>query len=133
MDGKVLGVERRRRWSKDEKARIVEETLAPGAVVSEVARRHGDGAEPALHLAKAGAHGGTSRERRLDLASGRDRREGAGAWIGGGESRRARRRTDDERSPASIEIELGSGNRVRVDNDVDADALRRVLSVLGER
>src|SRR5271169_1813789 len=41
MDGKVLGIERRRRWSKDEKARIVEETLMPGAVVSEVARRHG--------------------------------------------------------------------------------------------
>src|SRR5208337_41371 len=41
MDGKVLGVERRRRWSKDEKARIVEETLIPGAVVCEVARRHG--------------------------------------------------------------------------------------------
>lgn len=32
----------RRRWfSKDDKARIVEETLAPGAVVSEIARRHG--------------------------------------------------------------------------------------------
>src|ERR1700739_146476 len=32
----------RRRWfSKDAKARIVGETLAPGAVVSEVARRHG--------------------------------------------------------------------------------------------
>ena len=41
MDGKVLGIERRRRWSKDEKSRIVEETLMPGAVVSEVARRHG--------------------------------------------------------------------------------------------
>ena len=41
MDGKVLGVERRRRWSKDEKSRIVEETLMPGAVVCEVARRHG--------------------------------------------------------------------------------------------
>ena len=41
MDGKILGVERRRRWSKDEKARIVEETLMRGAVVSEVARRHG--------------------------------------------------------------------------------------------
>ena len=41
MDGKVLGIERRRRWSRDEKARMVEETLAPGAVVSEVARRHG--------------------------------------------------------------------------------------------
>ena len=36
----LFGVERRRRWSKDEKARIVEETLLPGAVVSEVARRH---------------------------------------------------------------------------------------------
>lgn len=32
----------RRRWfSRDDKARIVEETLAPGAVVSDVARRHG--------------------------------------------------------------------------------------------
>jgi transposase len=31
----------RRRWSEADKARIVEETLAPGAVVSEVARRHG--------------------------------------------------------------------------------------------
>jgi transposase len=41
MDGKVLGVERRRRWSKDEKARIVEETLMPGAVGCEVARRRG--------------------------------------------------------------------------------------------
>jgi hypothetical protein len=34
---------------------------------------------------------------------------------------------------AVIEIELGSGNRVRVDNDVDADALWRVLGVLIER
>lgn len=31
----------RRRWSADDRARILEETLAPGAVVSEVARRHG--------------------------------------------------------------------------------------------
>jgi len=35
------GVERRRRWSRDEKMRIIEETLAPGAVVTEIARRHG--------------------------------------------------------------------------------------------
>ena len=35
------GTGRRRRWSSDEKARILEETLAAGAVVSEVARRHG--------------------------------------------------------------------------------------------
>jgi transposase len=35
------GTGRRRRWSTDDRARIVEETLAPGAVASEVARRHG--------------------------------------------------------------------------------------------
>jgi transposase len=37
----INGAGGRRRWSVDDKARIVEETLAPGAVVSEVARRHG--------------------------------------------------------------------------------------------
>jgi transposase len=37
----INGIGGRRRWSLDDKARIIEETLAPGAVVSEVARRHG--------------------------------------------------------------------------------------------
>ncbi len=35
------GPERRRRWTADEKARIVAESLAPDAVASAVARRHG--------------------------------------------------------------------------------------------
>ena len=37
----ITGTGRRRRFSDDFKARIVEGTLAPGAVVSAVARRHG--------------------------------------------------------------------------------------------
>ena len=37
----ITGTGRRRQFSADDKARIVEETLAPSAVVSEVARRHG--------------------------------------------------------------------------------------------
>ena len=37
----ITGIGRRRRFSDDDKARVVEETLAPGAVVSEVARRYG--------------------------------------------------------------------------------------------
>jgi transposase len=35
----ITGPERRRRWSEDEKRAIVAESLAPGASVSEVARR----------------------------------------------------------------------------------------------
>ena len=35
-----VGVGRRRRWSAEEKGRIVAESYAPGAGVSEVARRH---------------------------------------------------------------------------------------------
>ena len=35
------GVERRRRWSRDEKMRILAESLEPGAKVAEVARRNG--------------------------------------------------------------------------------------------
>jgi transposase len=37
----ISGTGRRRRWSSDEKARIVVESLEPGSSVSEVARRHG--------------------------------------------------------------------------------------------
>ena len=37
----INGAMGRRRWSADDRARILEETLAPGAVVSAVARRHG--------------------------------------------------------------------------------------------
>ena len=37
----ITGVGRRRRWSSDEKARILVESLRPGANISEVARQNG--------------------------------------------------------------------------------------------
>ena len=37
----ITGTGRRRRWSSDEKARILVESLRPGANISEVARRNG--------------------------------------------------------------------------------------------
>jgi transposase len=37
----ITGAGRRRRWSSEDKARIVVESLEPGVSVSEVARRHG--------------------------------------------------------------------------------------------
>jgi transposase len=131
MDGKVLGIERRRRWSRNEKARIVEETLIPGAVVSEVARRHGV-AQSLLFT-----------WRRLARRTEPARKEGsillpveidAPPPPPSEATRPSRSATSGRRMRSGvIEIELGSGNRVRVDNDVDADALRRVLGVLSER
>jgi transposase len=131
MDGKVLGIERRRRWGKDEKARIVEETLMPGAVVSEVARLHGV-AQSLLftwrRLARTAKPAGRDGSILLPV-------EINAAPPSTSEAPRPSRPTTGGRRTRSgvIEIELGSGSRVRVDNDVDADALRRVLSVLGER
>ena len=37
----ITGAGGRRRWSAGEKERIIAEAMAPGAVVSEIARRHG--------------------------------------------------------------------------------------------
>ena len=37
----ITGTGRRRKFAEDFKARVVEETLAPDAVVSEIARQHG--------------------------------------------------------------------------------------------
>jgi transposase-like protein len=81
MDGKVLRIERRRRWSKDEKARIVKKTLMPGAggAKSPVGRAWRRGWSP---------YGESLRARRgppalrLDLACGQDRRDGAAAAAG---------------------------------------------------
>ena len=129
MDGKVLGVERHRRWSRDEKARIVEETLMPGAVVCEVARRYGV-AQSLLFTWR--------RQARTAEPNGRDGsillpvEIGAIAAPSVSEAVRQSRATRRPKSGV-IEIELGSGNLVRVDNEVDADALRRVLSVLSEQ
>ena len=130
MEGKVLGVERRRRWSKDEKSRIVEETLMPGAVVCEVARRHGV-AQSLLFAWR--------RQARAPEAGGRDSsillpvEIGAATPSGSQAARHSRAMASGRAKSGVIEIELGSGSRVRVDNAVDADALRRVLNVLSER
>lgn len=47
----------RRRWSEEEKAQIVAESFAPGAVVAEVARRH-DARAQQLHLWRRDAREG---------------------------------------------------------------------------
>jgi len=107
----LTSAERRRRWSSTEKARIVGESLLPGAGVTAVARRH-DVHPNLLHQWRRQAKreiGDALRFVPVAVAPAPQ----AGLANGG-----------------SIEIELGSV-RVRVDAAVDEAALGRVLRALG--
>ncbi|MBH5390647.1 transposase [Bradyrhizobium sp. CNPSo 4019] len=129
MQVKVLGAERRRRWSYDEKVRLVEETLQAGETVCGVARRHGM-AQSLLFTWRRQA-----RQSRL-----------------GGEAMPALVPVEITSTPAPASTyapqpsssppaacegrnnrdRLG-GCRVRVDRDVDTEALQRVLELLRRR
>ena len=120
------GVERRRRWSRDDKMRIIEETLAPGAVVTEIARRHGIATSLVFtwrrraRLATVASVGPRLVPVQVAAAESVQSIQGPAAMP-------ARKRR------GVIEIELGDGKRVSVDENVDADALGRVLDVLSRR
>lgn len=119
----ITSVERRRRWSREEKERLVAASFEPGASASEVAR-------------SAGIHVSQLFRWRKDLC---DRVDAGSSQLVPVEivpveapapsAPPGRRR----RKSGIIEIELGGGRRVRVDRDVDAEALRRVLDALGSR
>ena len=120
------GVERRRRWSRDDKMRIIEETLAPGAVVTEIARRHG--------IATSLVFTWRRRARLATVASAGPRL--VPVQVAAAESVRsieAPAAIPARKRRGVIEIELGDGKRVSVDENVDADALGRVLDVLSRR
>jgi transposase-like protein len=57
LEGASSGVGRRRRWSNADKGRIVAESFAPGAAVSEVARRHEITPQHLFAWRKAARHG----------------------------------------------------------------------------
>jgi transposase len=123
----ITSVERRRRWSREEKERLVVASFEPGVSVSEVAR-------------SAGIHVSQLFRWRKDLC---DRVDADSSQLVPVEivpavvvpaveapsTSPGRRR----RKSGIIEIELGGGRCVRVDRDVDIEALRRVLDALGSR
>ena len=118
----LSGVERRRQWSDDEKARIVEETLAPGARVAEVARRNAVSASLVFgwrRLSRDSLLGrGVPALVPVQIVAPAPAPSGA---------------PRPKRSAGLIEIELSHGRRLRVGRDVDGDALRRVLDALDRR
>lgn len=125
----ITSVERRRRWSREEKERLVVASFEPGVTASEVAR-------------SAGIHVSQLFRWRKELC---DRVDVGATQLVPVEIVPAAQPPVVE-TPASsaspyrrrrksgiIEIELGGGRRVRVDRDVDGEALRRVLDALGLR
>jgi transposase len=66
----VAGRERRRRWSDEERRRLVAEAFAPGAVVSHVARRHGVAESCFYAWRKRYGNAGGERDRLVPVAVG---------------------------------------------------------------
>jgi transposase len=108
----ITGVGRRRRWTEEEKARIVAESLDPATTASAVARRYG------LHVSQLFTW-------RQQLAASAAREAPAFVPVVVAEGGAA---TPAEMA-GRIEIALGPAV-VRVGADVDAAALRRVLEVV---
>lgn len=123
----ITAVERRRRWSQEEKERLVAASLEPEANVSDVARAAG------IHVSQLFRW----RKELCKLSEASVAPLMPVAIVPPPPQMDelsltptpARRR----RSQGIIEIELGDGHRVRVDCDVDGDALRRVLDALVRR
>jgi len=111
----ITGDDRRRHWSAEEKQAIVAESLVPGVSISGVARRHGIGT-------------GQLYGWRHQFATNR---RGEGASFARVELRHEPRRLigPAEARSGLIEIALPGGATVRVDAQVDEQALRRVLGV----
>jgi transposase len=111
----INGALGRRRWSADAKARIVAESLAPGVVISEVARRHDLRPQQVFawrHQAKQGRLALPADELSFVpvVAIGADARSAAPSAV----------------STGIIEIALG-GALVRVPPEVDGKLLAKVL------
>jgi transposase-like protein len=106
----ITGTGRRRRWSDEEKAWIVAESLDPTTTVSAVARRYG------LHASQLFVW-----RQQLAAPAAREARVRAGAGSGGRHGPYRGCWPDRDRARPGV---------VRVGADVDAAALRRVLEVV---
>ena len=120
-------IRRRRRWSDREKAQIVREVQRPGAILQEVAQRHG--LHPSLLTRWRAQHRTVVKKRSLRQARLLPVRVEP-------QTRSTARasQVEDIRSSASklgsIEVELSTGRRVHIQGMVDAQTLRTLLQEL---
>src|SRR5512145_1968103 len=106
----ITSVQRRRRWSRAEKERIVAAAIEPGAIASEVARAAG------IHVSQLFRW----RQQLCGAASG------APAFSPVVVAPVARE------APPAIEIEFATGARMRLMGPVDASTVKLVVAVLAK-
>ena len=140
--------ERRRTRSLDERKRIVEEALAPGVSVAAVARRDGLNANLVFKRIRRSREGWLDRRREpakeKPVVVAPPERDGPAfvpvkllevdtpsAPPPSEVMAKAARQTRRGAGRGAMEISLPNGAKVSLDADVDAEALRRVLSALG--
>lgn len=128
----ITSVERRRRWSREDKERLVAACLEPGAVLSEIARAAGIHVSQLFRWRKELCR---IEEPLMQLSS-------TLVPVIVSEAATAIQPTATEtpappqprRKRSDVTIDLGRGRRVRVDSDIDTEALGRILDcVLGRR
>jgi transposase len=126
----ITSVERRRRWSREEKEQLVAASFEPGVTASEVARAAGIHASQLFRwrkqLCERVEPAPTPQLLPVEIAPQQPAAPIAPEEPAAAPARRRRK-------SGIIEIELGGGRRVRVDRDVDTEVLRRVLDLLGPR
>jgi len=134
MDGVIeiiTGRERRRRWSVEDKLRIVAETQERGERVRAVAVRHGI-CESLLFTWRRQVSDGVLVAPEMPMFMPARMLEAAGVspCASRAEPRSAPSSASVRPHPGLIEIELENGRHVRVGSDVNLAALRRVLVAL---
>ena len=115
----IITIERRRRWRLSEKQEIVAETLEPGASVSAVAQRHGMHPSQLFAWRKAARDGRLVEESSIEFTP-----------VVVAAEPPTRLPPVMAPAPGRMEIVLGNGRRIIVDNSVRAAALARVIKVL---
>lgn len=121
----LLGPERRRRWSTEEKLRILAQSVAPGASVMLVCRMHGISSGQLYTWRRQFRTGELTGFAPITVAPPVGQLEPPAA-----SAEPAASSEDNQPAGGTIEVELPSGVKVRLTGAVDEAALRRVLSAL---
>jgi transposase len=123
----ITGTGRRRQFSSDFKARIVEETLVPGAIVSNVARQHGLAPQQVFTWRRQARQPLTNSENKAPQFVPAIVETALPSLVLRG---RQRRRTGQaSQSSASIEVEI-DGMTIRIGRGADAKTVAAVLRAL---